>query len=343
MSRQSLSFLRPTLGLLVFSIVSALPRPASGNDLTAELRNLPYKIVFESCQEGNWDLFQVRADGSDRVNLTRTPDVNELYPHVSHDGTKICFSVDQGDGENKSRSVYCMNADATGRQLVAPNARDACWAADDKSIVYLKDEFTKLALIDYATKGVFLYDVESGRNQPHPNPELEHLYGIGATPDGKWYLATVHGGMGFAHNILAISAWGNRVVDLKIPGCRPDVSPDGRRVAWASGDYSIAVGDLDFSGPEPRVVNAHDILTSPRPWKIQHVDWSPDGKYVAFSRGPYKKGLALSPALVGLAAPDWNICVADAGTTNRWTAITTDGNSNKEPDWIPIPDHQPQP
>ena len=80
------------------------------------------------------------------------------------------------------------------------------------------------------------------------------------------------------------------------------------------------------------------IVTSDKPWKVQHVDWSPDGKYVAFSRGPYKEGLgfAASPALVGAEAPRWDICVADPTAANRWVAITTDGRSNKEPDWLPI-------
>jgi len=57
---------------------------------------------------------------------------------------------------------------------------------------------------------------------------------------------------------------------------------------------------------------------------------------VDFTRGLYKKGLGLSPALVGLRAPGWDLCVADAAATNRWVAITTDGNSNKEPDWVPV-------
>ena len=33
---------------------------------------------------------------------------------------------------------------------------------------------------------------------------------------------------------------------------------------------------------------------------------------------------------------NWDIGVADPTATNRWVAITTDGNSNKEPDWVPI-------
>lgn len=309
--------------------------PACGEDLIDELKKVPYRIVYESYQDDNWDLFMVRADGSQRVNLTRTPDVHELYPHVSPDGTQLSFEVDAGEGENKTHNVYSMNLDGTGRRLVARGARDGCWAADGKRLVYLKNEFEKFTVMDYATKGVFLHDLAAGRDEEHPNRELYHLFGICGTPDGKWYIASVHGGMDFAHAIVAVEARGRRVVNLKIPGCRPDVSPDGKRIAWASSDYSLGIGDLDFSGPEPRVVNIRDVVASTQPIKVQHVDWSPDGRYVAFSRGLYKKGLGLSPALVGLRAPGWNICVADAAAANRWVAVTADGNSNKEPDWVP--------
>ena len=48
----------------------------------------------------------VDADGSNPVNLTRTPDLNELYPHVSPDGAKICFVADEGKGESTIRSVH---------------------------------------------------------------------------------------------------------------------------------------------------------------------------------------------------------------------------------------------
>ena len=309
---------------------------ARSEDLGQELKKVACRIVFESYQDQNWDLFMVRADGSERVNLTRTRDVNEPDPHVSPDGTKVCFLVDEGKGENTVRTVWCMNLDGTDRRLVARGGREPFWMADGRSIVYLKSEFEKFTAMDFATKGLIVHCLATGRDQSHPNAYLQHLYCVGATPDGKWYISTVHAGMDFTHAILAIQAQGPQVFNLKIPGCRPDVSPDGKRIAWASGDYSLAIGELDLSGPEPRVVNPHDILVSPKPMKIQHVDWSPDGRYVAFSRGPYKKSLGLAPSLVGIQAPGWDICVGDPSTTNRWVAITTDGKSNKEPDWVPL-------
>lgn len=316
--------------------LTAAIAPAAESDLLEELKTLPYRIAYESYQNGNWDLFLMRADGSGRVNLTQTPNVHELYPHVSPDGGKISFQVDAGEGDNKTRDTYLMNFDGTGRRLIARASRDACWTGDGKGLVYLKNEFEKLALMDYVTKGVFRRDLASGREEEHPNRELGHLYCPCCIPGGKWLVATVHGGMGFSHSIVAIEAQGTGIVDLKIPGCRPDISADGKRIAWASSDYSLGAGELDLSGPEPKVVHIRDLVVSKEPIKVQHVDWSPDGRYVAFSYGGYNKGLGLSPALCGVQAKGWNIGVADATTSNRWVAITTDGNSNKEPDWVPV-------
>ena len=39
----------------------------------------------------------------------------------------------------------------------------------------------------------------------------------------------------------------------------------------------------------------------------------------------------------GVEAPGWNVCVADATAKNRWVALTLDGKSNKEAEWLPPP------
>lgn len=311
--------------------------PASAAELSEELKSVPHKIVFETWQDGNWELFLANADGSERKNLTATPNVNELYPHVSPDGTKIVFSVDEGEGDAKVRNVYVMNMDGSGRKLVARNARQACWKGDNTAIAYLKGEFDKFTYTDYATKGIFIYDLASGTHREHPNKKLYHLYNICWSPDGRWFLATVHAGMGYRHAILAIEANGLGVYDLGIHGCRPDISPDGKRVAWGASDWILRVADLDFSGPEPKLANPHDVVTSTKPLKVYHSDWSPDGRYIAYATGPAKKRLGRIPEIVGVRAAGWNIAVADVSKTNRTAAITTDGHCNKEPDWVPSP------
>jgi len=308
---------------------------ATGADLRKELKGVAFRIIYETLRDGNWELVLVNADGSNPVNLTRTPQVHELYPQASPDGTKICFSADEGEGASKVRSVYWMNLDATGRTLVAKNARQACWSPDGKAIAYLGGEFDQFTYRDFATRGIFIHDVATGKRREHPNKKLHHLYNLCWSPDGRWFLATVHAGMGFKHAILAIEADGLKVFNLKIPGCRPDVGPDGKRVGWGASDWALRAGDLDCSGPTPKVVNHRDLVTSKKPIKVYHSDWSPDGKYMTFSHGPSTKRLGFAPEMVGVPAEGWNICVADASAKDRWVAITTDGACNKEPDWVP--------
>jgi hypothetical protein len=40
--------------------------------------------------------------------------------------------------------------------------------------------------------------------------------------------------------------------------------------------------------------------------------------------------------VIGVEAKGWDICIADANGYHRWHAITHDGLSNKEPDWLPV-------
>ena len=46
-----------------------------------------------------------------------------------------------------------------------------------------------------------------------------------------------------------IEAHGDRIIDLKIPGCRPTISPDGKHIAWGSGDHELDTAPLDTNTP----------------------------------------------------------------------------------------------
>jgi Tol biopolymer transport system component len=344
-------------------------------ELLAELKSYPHKIVYETNRDGNWELYLCNADGSSPINLTRTPDVDELYPKPSPDGTKICFVADEGKGEAKVRNIYYMNSDGTGRTKVADNGREPCWSPDGTKIAYMKGEFEKFTYSDFATKGLFIYDLKTGRTREHVNKQLHHLYTLNWSPDGNWFVATVHAGMGFSHGILAIEANGERVVDLKLHGCRPNISPDGKKITWGHGDYCAGVAELDLAGPTPKALAEfgasavglvgtpsgqgasltasallfarmgprakliQDVVESKDPIETYHVTWSPDMKYLTFTRGPKFQGRnlrGLLPEFPGVEAPGWNVCVADAAQKNRWVAITTDGKSCKQPSWVVV-------
>jgi Tol biopolymer transport system component len=299
------------------------------------LEEIPFKIVYETFRKTNgrenWELYLINADGSDPVNLTRTPDVDELYPHASPDGAKICFVADEMIGNDKIRNVYYINIDGTGRVKVADNARQPCWGPDSKTIAYLKGEFPRYTIQDFATKGIFFYDIDTRQHREHQNKSLFHLYNICWSPDGDWFVATVHGGMGFKHADLAIEANGPNVYDLTkfgVTGCRPDFSLDGKKITWGLTDWDLCIANIDFTSSAPQVTDVHRVIKCEKECEVYHTDFSPDGKYIAFSHGPEAN------EMVGGKAPGWNICVSDM--TGKWVEVTNDGNHNKEPDWVPI-------
>ncbi|UCE49727.1 MAG: PD40 domain-containing protein [Phycisphaerales bacterium] len=310
--------------------------PSSRAELN--LADIPFKILFETYRRTdgrqNWELFQIDADGSNPINLTNTPDLDEMYAHASADGTKICFVADEGRGRRRLRNVYYMNIDGTERVQVARNARQPCWSPDGKTIAYLKGEYERYSTREYATAELFFYDLESGEHKPHPNRTLHHIYAICWSPDKEWFLGAVHGGMGYSDTILAFDADGTRVFDLArwgVKGCRPDISLDGTKIVWGETDWDLCMADIDLSGRSPRVLNVHKIVGCRRSKteKVYHVDLSPDGKYVVFSFGPWAGGQQ-----VGGKARGWNLCISDL--SGKWVRITADGLHYKEPDWIPI-------
>jgi hypothetical protein len=138
--------------------------------------------------------------------------------------------------------------------------------------------------------------------------------------------------MGFGAAIVAFEAHGNRIFDLSskygVGGCRLDISSDGKRITWGTTDWELCIANIDLTLSVPRVADIRSVVKCKKEYEIYHTDFSPDGKYITFSYGPE------GDEGVGGKAPGWNICVSDL--SGKWVQITTDGNHNKEPDWVPI-------
>ena len=302
------------------------PLPTSELDLRA----IPHRIVYESLREtngkSNWEIFIINADGSNMTNLTNTPDIDEHYPHASSDGTKVLFVAVEGEGRtDRSRNVYYMNLDGTGRTKVAENGYQPNWSGDGQSIAYLKGEYSRYSSSMTSNKGLVLFNLETGSTWEHPEDRLEMLYNLTWSPDGDWFVATSRGGG--RGNILFEAAEAG-ISSLSIQGCRPDISPDGKQIAWGRTDQELRIASFDPTSPENNVIDQRPVIACDRDQKVYHVDWSPESRYLAFSYGPSRGGQA-----VGQEAAGWNICIYDIAA-GKWVQITTDGNHNKEPDWV---------
>ena len=315
------------------------------------LSTLPFKIAYETYINDNWEIFVLNADGSNPVNLTQTPKEHEHYPQVSRDGTKICFVADAGEGRDTIRSLYVMDVDGKNRKKLVDNAREPFWSPDGKIIGFLPQEYPKFNVMDYYTKGMSFYELSTGKIESHPNStNLFHLYNPCFAPNGKWVVATVHAGMGVGHGTMLIEAHGNKIINLKVPGCRPCFSPDGKKIAWGPGDHDIVAARIDLDSDDP-VIGERLVRIKDQTNKIYHVDWSPDSRFLSISRGPDGKGDPARPGtfqaaceIVGVHAAGWNLCAVSAeregildlnhATEADFTMLTTNGFSNKESAWF---------
>ncbi len=329
------------LVLLSFAVAVTVNTAARAESLSDELKASPHKILFESYDEDNWELFSMNADGSGRKKLTNTPDVHELYPQASPDGSKICFLADAkaADGDT-NRSVYFMNADGSGRVKVADKSRQPCWSPDGRTIAFVKQEFSKFNIADYVSKRLYFYDLKSGKTTEHPNAKIHHLYNLTWSADGKWIVSTVHGGMGFGHAIIAIEVGGNKVHDLKISGCRPTLNPAGTKVTWSKDDHTVCAADVELTAGGAKVSNV-TVVDHHDKQHLYHPDFSPDGKYITYSLGPGGRVRANGPGthtqvaeMVGVRGP-WDIYVKLVSGEGERLRLTNDpALSNKESEWI---------
>ena len=345
-SNRPILTLLPPLLLLAAATAFGAPTP-----LRDQLRSTPFQIAYETYVNDNWEIFVMNADGSNPVNLTQTPKEHEHYPQVSGDGTQILFSVDEGEGREAVRSLCVMDIDGKNRRKLTDHAREPFWTPEGKSLGFLPQEYPKFNVIDYYTKGMSFYDLATGRIDPHPNTtNLHHLYNPGCSVNGKWIVSTVHAGMGVDHAILLLEAHGDQVINLNIPGCRPCLSPDGKQIAWGAGDHEIAVAPINLDTDSPSV-GPWRIVLKDETNEIYHVDWSPDSRFLSFSRGLASKGDPTKPGtfmsaceVVGVYAANWDICAVSAerdgpldlnhATDAEFVMLTTNGLSNKEPAWF---------
>ncbi len=321
-------------------------RTVSGGDqdeiarARGELSKLPWQILYEAYDEDNWEIFVMNADGSRKQNLTNTPGVHELYPQASPDGTRICFLADiERDGQTY-RSVYVMDSDGSNRKLVAERARQPCWSPDGKRIAFVKQEFKRFNVVDYVSKGLFFCDLSTGEIAEHPNSAIEHLYNLAWSPNGEWIFSTVHGGLGYDHAIVAIEVNGQRIVKLPMPGCRPCVSRDGRRITWSPGGHEVATAEVVYGDDGPTIANQRQLDQGGES-HLYHPDFSPDGQWVTYSVGPGGRMPAAGPGthsevaeMIGVRGP-WNIHIRRADGTGPSIPLTSDMSmSNKESEWI---------
>jgi Tol biopolymer transport system component len=291
-----------------------------------DLEAIPYKFVFQSFRETdgkeNWEICQIDPTGSNLINLTNTPDLDERYPQASPDGRRLCMEVIEGEDEkSKIRNVYIMNIDGTERVKIADNAYQPCWSPDGRYIAYLPGEYPRFSRRVNATKGLEIYDTETGEKRRHPNEDLLHIHCLSWSPDGEWFVATPQ---------VLFKVNDKTFYGMTVGGCTPDIGPEGKHIVWNGTDWNLNIGKLDVDSPNSNVTDHRMKIACERDFWVYDADWSPDGNYLAFTYGFDDEGKSESER-----KPWSHICICDL-KTGKWTQITTEGQFNDNASWVPV-------
>src|SRR5262249_61648864 len=88
--------------------------------LASEVRGKGWIVFSARSEQGDWDLFLMRPDGSQRRALTHTPEWNEAWPQFSRDGQRLLYrrlkraERIEGNRYGEEGALVGANSDGTG-------------------------------------------------------------------------------------------------------------------------------------------------------------------------------------------------------------------------------------
>ncbi|MCX6030642.1 MAG: hypothetical protein NT169_15265 [Chloroflexi bacterium] len=229
------------------------------------------KIAYSSNQDGNYEIYTVKADGTGQTRITN--DLGDDWsPAWSPDGRRIAFTSTRGSRDPGVHNIFVMDADGKTppRQLTFNYAWDenARWSPDE----------TRIAFVSTADGNaeIFTINADGGRPQRLTTNRADD-WTPDWSPDGKRLIfSSLRTG---SWQVFAMDVDGNNQTRITFDGAndlQPVWSPDGRRITFFSdrdGNPEIYMMNADGSG-QTRLTN--------NPASDKNPIWSPDGSALVF-------------------------------------------------------------
>ncbi len=185
-------------------------------------------ILFQSNRTGTWQIYTMRADGSEQRQIT-TDSSNNNFPDWSPDNQLIAFASDRDGNEE----IYVMRLDGTGlKRLTSDPGRDIhpYFAPDGSSLLFNSNRS------DAAGFDVFQINVDgSGLKQLTATADVETCARF--SPDGSSILFLNGDRAAMNDEVYLMNADGtNRLNLTKSPSAEgwPCWSHDGQRILFSS-------------------------------------------------------------------------------------------------------------
>lgn len=266
----------------------------------------PARIAFSSDIDGNYEIYTMDPDGSNRTRITNSDGIDR-FPAWSPDGAKIAFASERdGDFEIYAMDAVDTNNDGNGDNLIKFTDNSASdvqptWSPDGNQIAFISDR-------DGPEEIYVMYADGSSQTRLTNNPEDYDLPSW--SPDGEK--------IAFSGDdaIYIMDADGNNqtLITSNDGDRHPEWSPDGTRIAFMTKrNYIVEIYVMDVDG------NNQTKLTTVYA-DDSHPTWSPDGSKIAFTSAP-------------AGGSPWQIHVMDAADGSNRTNLSNNSAQEVSPDF----------
>ena len=269
------------------------------------------KIAFMSDSAGNFDIWVMDADGSNKVQLTTNPGWDG-HPDWSPDGTKIMY-VARTDW---SYDIWVMDPDGSNKvQLTTEPGFEYApdWSPDGSKIAFGADYDS-----DPDTRDDIWVMNADGTNPVRLTTDPEQDVNPSWSPDGTKIAFESYRGSQW--EVWVMNADGTNQAQLTndpVAAGGPEWSPDGTKIAFGSFfSNNCDVWVMDTDGSNLIQVTTHE-------YNDVDIGWSPDGKKIVYASYGYDD--------------DWDIWVTDADGSNPPVQLTFDPSYDYSPTWFGIP------
>jgi TolB protein len=267
------------------------------------------ELVFQSDREGPTRLFIVNVATRAVRRVGDVGDWHDEDPQWSPDGTKIAFASTRGGGRNLD--IFVMQADGRGAIRLTDHAapdQDPAWTADGRSLFFTSER---------DGRGEIYRVWLDSRKVDRVTTGLSRAIMPATSRDGRYLTYAAQLIMGFRIQLIDLGTGHDRTVGTTGGACRPAFSPDTQELAFVH-------LDAEPSRIEAVTETSRRALVADRTLWAYYPDYSPDGRYVAFSVSPeHHEG------------EDWDLAITDAARPGAMTRLTSGPGNDRVPHWKP--------
>ena len=280
------------------------------------------RIAFDSDRDGgDVDVWTMRPDGGNLVNLTAGSDAFEGFSSWRADGRKLVFMSDRVTATNPEgdTELFVMNANGSNQRQITFNALDdeyPAWSPDGR-IVFARDFNPIRGEADYE---IFTMNADGTNQQNLTNtPGVDEIEPSWSPTGRSIAFISYRDGDG---ELYTMRPNGSGIRQLTFDGLGyefPDWSPDGRLIAFHSGP----VDEFDLYDVYTIRANGRDQTRLTFGAGFDGFPaWSPNGRRLAFMSGRDDDGDIFTMRADG------------SQQTNR----TNNAAFDIAPDWQPLQD-----